>query len=138
MSHGRTLAPHRPELVSEGPAAVRPRWLAMAMSSDHKDVGRLYIGASFSFLALGIAAYLLIRLQLAVPENNLIEPVTFNRLLSVGSATLIVLFALPFAFIAMILAAGGWPGWWVVGWVTAAMVGGRTCAMAAATGAYGM
>ncbi len=31
----------------------------------------------------------------------------------------------------MILAAGGWPGWWTVGWVTAAMVGARTCAMAA-------
>ena len=40
-------------------------------------------------------------------------------------------FALPFAYIAMVLAAGGWPGWWTVGWVTAAMVGGRTCAMAA-------
>jgi 4-hydroxybenzoate polyprenyltransferase len=40
-------------------------------------------------------------------------------------------FALPFAYIAMALAAGGWPGWWTVGWVTAAMVGGRTCAMAA-------
>ncbi|MBI2162243.1 MAG: UbiA family prenyltransferase [Candidatus Rokubacteria bacterium] len=39
-------------------------------------------------------------------------------------------FALPFAYIAMVLAAGGWPGWWTVGWVTAAMVGGRTCAMA--------
>lgn len=39
-------------------------------------------------------------------------------------------FALPFAYIAMALAAGGWPGWWTVGWVTAAMVGGRTCAMA--------
>ena len=38
------------------------------------------------------------RLQLGVPENDLIEPVTFNRLLSVGSATLIVLFALPIAF----------------------------------------
>src|SRR5262249_60841177 len=31
----------------------------------------------------------------------------------------------------MALAAGGWPGWWTVLWVTAAMVGGRTCAMAA-------
>ena len=41
------------------------------------------------------------------------------------------IFALPFAYIAMVLAAGGWPGWWTVGWVTAAMVGGRTCAMAA-------
>jgi 4-hydroxybenzoate polyprenyltransferase len=30
----------------------------------------------------------------------------------------------------MVLAAGGWPGWWTVGWVTAAMAGARTCAMA--------
>jgi 4-hydroxybenzoate polyprenyltransferase len=41
------------------------------------------------------------------------------------------IFALPFAYIAMVLAAGGWPGWWSLGWVTAAMVGARTCAMAA-------
>jgi cytochrome c oxidase subunit I len=97
MSNG-TLAPHRPELVTEGPARARPRWLEMVMSPDHKDVGRLYIGGSLSFLVLGIVCFLLIRLQLAIPENNLIEPVTFNRILSVGSATLIVLFALPFAF----------------------------------------
>ena len=98
MADGRTIAPHRPELVTEGPPTPRPRWLEMVMSTDHKDVGRLYIGASFSFLVLGIVAFLLIRLQLSVPENELIEPVIFNRLLSVGSATLIVLFALPFAF----------------------------------------
>ena len=30
----------------------------------------------------------------------------------------------------MVLAARGWPGLWTVGWVTAAMVGARTCAMA--------
>ena len=39
-------------------------------------------------------------------------------------------FALPFAYIAMVLASGGWPGWLTVGWVTAAMIGARTCAMA--------
>ncbi|MBI3625237.1 MAG: UbiA family prenyltransferase [Candidatus Rokubacteria bacterium] len=38
-------------------------------------------------------------------------------------------FALPFAYVAMVLAAGGWPGWRVVIWVTLAMVGGRTLAM---------
>ena len=98
MSNGRTIAPHRPELVTQGPAPTRPRWLEMVTSPDHKDVGRLYIGAALSFLVLGIVAFLLMRLQLAVPENDLIDPVTFNRLLSVGSATLIVLFALPFVF----------------------------------------
>jgi 4-hydroxybenzoate polyprenyltransferase len=41
------------------------------------------------------------------------------------------IFALPFAFIAMLLAARGWPGWWTVAWVTVAMAGARTCAMAA-------
>jgi len=38
-------------------------------------------------------------------------------------------FALPFAYIAMVLAADGWPGWHTLGWVTLAMVGGRTLAM---------
>ena len=40
------------------------------------------------------------------------------------------IFALPFAYIAMVLAARGWPGAWTVLWVTLAMVGARTCAMA--------
>jgi 4-hydroxybenzoate polyprenyltransferase len=39
-------------------------------------------------------------------------------------------FALPFAYIAMMLAAGGWPGVRTVGWITVAMIGARTCAMA--------
>ncbi len=38
-------------------------------------------------------------------------------------------FALPFAYVAMVLAAGGWPAWGVVIWVTLAMVGARTLAM---------
>ena len=38
-------------------------------------------------------------------------------------------FALPFAYVAMVLAAGGWPGWRVVVWVTLAMAGARTLAM---------
>lgn len=41
------------------------------------------------------------------------------------------LFALPFAYAGMLLAARGWPGWSVFGLVTLAMVGARTAAMAA-------
>ncbi|HVT60026.1 MAG TPA: UbiA-like polyprenyltransferase [Thermoanaerobaculia bacterium] len=39
------------------------------------------------------------------------------------------LFALPFAFMGMMLAAGGWPAWRTVGWIVAAMVGARSAAM---------
>lgn len=38
-------------------------------------------------------------------------------------------FALPFAYMGMILAEMIWPSWSVFGWVTAAMVGARTAAM---------
>ena len=38
-------------------------------------------------------------------------------------------FALPFAYVAMVLAADGWPAWRVVVWVTLAMTGARTLAM---------
>ncbi len=98
MSDGRTVAPHRPELVTDGVPTSRPRWIEMATSTDHKDVGRMFIGAAFSFLVLALLGYALMRLQLAVPENTLIEPITFNRLLSIAGTTLIVLFALPLAF----------------------------------------
>jgi 4-hydroxybenzoate polyprenyltransferase len=40
------------------------------------------------------------------------------------------LFALPFAYGGMILAAHGWPGWSVFFWVTVAMIGARTASMA--------
>jgi cytochrome c oxidase subunit 1 len=98
MSAGRTVAPQRPELVTDGVKTQRPRWIELATSTDHKDVGRMYIAAAVSFLMLAMVAYLLMQLQLVVPENTLIEPTTFNRLLSVGGTTLIVLFALPLAF----------------------------------------
>jgi 4-hydroxybenzoate polyprenyltransferase len=38
-------------------------------------------------------------------------------------------FALPFALMGMMLAAGGWPAWRTVGWIVVAMVGARSAAM---------
>lgn len=38
-------------------------------------------------------------------------------------------FALPFAYMGMVLAAGGWPTWWQFFWITVAMASARTLAM---------
>jgi 4-hydroxybenzoate polyprenyltransferase len=40
-------------------------------------------------------------------------------------------FALPFAYLGMVLAARGWPGWHAFVWITVAMAAARTTAMAA-------
>ncbi len=40
------------------------------------------------------------------------------------------LFALPFAFLGAVLAAEGLPSWWRIVWITVAMVGARSAAMA--------
>jgi heme/copper-type cytochrome/quinol oxidase subunit 1 len=97
MSTGPVIAPHRPELVTDRVQSKRAGWIQLSTSTDHKDVGRLYLGGALAFLALGLVGFFLMKLQLIVPQNTMIEPVTFNRILSVTSASLVVLFAVPMA-----------------------------------------
>jgi cytochrome c oxidase subunit 1 len=87
----------RPEVVADGLSRSRPRWIEIVTSADHKDVGRVMIGAALGFLFIALVELLLMRLQLAVPENTLLTPVTFNRMLSLYGATAIFLFAVPLA-----------------------------------------
>jgi cytochrome c oxidase subunit 1 len=88
----------RPELVVDGfPARQRPRWVELATSADHKDVGRILICGSFGFLFIAAVEMLLMRLQLAIPENTFLSPVAFNRMLSDYGATAVFFFAIPLA-----------------------------------------
>ncbi len=92
-----TLAPARPELVADGVPRRRPGWVRLTTSGDHKAVGTVFIGAALGFCVLALVELVLMRLQLIVPENTLLTPVTFYRLLSVHGATVVFLFALPLA-----------------------------------------
>jgi heme/copper-type cytochrome/quinol oxidase subunit 1 len=87
----------RPEVVVDGYSRRRPRWIEVVTSADHKDVGRVMIAAALGFLFIALVELLLMRLQLAIPENTLLTPVTFNRMLSLYGATAIFLFAIPLA-----------------------------------------
>jgi cytochrome c oxidase subunit 1 len=87
----------RPEIVVDGFPRRRPRWIEIATSADHKDVGRMLIGASLGFLFIALVELLLMRLQLVIPENTFLTPVTFDRMLSLYGATAIFLFAIPLA-----------------------------------------
>jgi hypothetical protein len=87
----------RPEVVAGGFPRRRPRWIELTTSADHKDVGRVMIVAALGFLFIALIELLLMRLQLAIPENSLLTPVTFNRMLSLYGATAIFFFAIPLA-----------------------------------------
>jgi cytochrome c oxidase subunit 1 len=87
----------RPELVVDGFPARRPRWVELATSANHKDIGRILITAALGFLFIAVIELLLMRLQLAIPENSFLTPVTFNRMLSLYGTTAIFFFAIPLA-----------------------------------------
>jgi cytochrome c oxidase subunit 1 len=81
--------------VIDGYPRARAGWVRLVTSADHKDVGRIMIGAALGFLSIAVLEFLLMRLQLAIPENSFLSPVTFNRMLSLYGTTAIFLFAVP-------------------------------------------
>ncbi len=87
-----------PEVVSDGFPQRRSRWIEIATSGDHKDSGRLLLTAALGFLFLAVLEFLLMRLQLAIPENTFLPPYTFNRILSAYGATSVFLVLLPLCF----------------------------------------
>ncbi len=62
---------------------------------DHKRIGILYGVTAFAFFLIGGLEALLIRLQLAVPNNTLIHPETYNQLFTMHGTTMIFLVVMP-------------------------------------------
>src|SRR5581483_4587465 len=79
--------------------AERQHWeLAWLSTVDHKRIGVLYMvtGLVF-FVAAGLDA-IFIRLQLAVPNNTLPSPDTYNWIFTMHGTTMILLVAMPVLF----------------------------------------
>jgi len=91
-----TVAPARPEIVTDAMPRRRPAWIENATSGDHKVVGLMFIATSLTFLVLALTEFVLMRVQLIVPESTIIDPIIFDRLLSTYGATAAVFFGIPF------------------------------------------
>ena len=62
---------------------------------DHKEIGIRYIVTAFGFLALGGVESLIMRLQLARPNQHLLTPEQYNQLFTMHGITMIFLYASP-------------------------------------------
>ena len=74
---------------------TRPGLAGFLSTVDHKDIGIRYIFTAFVFLILGGVEALIMRIQLARPEQSLLTPEQYNQLFSMHGMTMIFLYALP-------------------------------------------
>src|SRR6266513_1848654 len=67
-------------------------WLS---SINHQEIGRRYILTAFIFLLIGGVEALLMRLQLAKPENTFLTAGRYNQIFTLHGTTMMFLFAVP-------------------------------------------
>ncbi|HET7356386.1 MAG TPA: cbb3-type cytochrome c oxidase subunit I, partial [Nocardioidaceae bacterium] len=77
------------------PEPQRSRLLDWLMTTDHKKIGIMYLVTTFVFFMLGGIEALLMRLQLAEPNNTLLGGERFNQLITLHGTTMVFLFVVP-------------------------------------------
>lgn len=70
-------------------------WRGRLSTVDHKIIGLRYIYTAFLFLLIGGIEALILRLQLARPDQSLLTPEQYNQIFTMHGVTMIFLYALP-------------------------------------------
>ena len=73
----------------------RPGFLGSLASASHKTIGLRYIVTAFVFFILGGLEAAVIRLQLARPENRLVNPDLYDQIFTMHGTTMMFFFAVP-------------------------------------------
>jgi hypothetical protein len=89
----RPISP--PEVGLQGLRQRQGGWLRWLTTTDHKRIGIMYLYATFLFFILGGVEALIMRLQLAQPNNTLVSPETYNGLVTMHGTTMVFLFLVP-------------------------------------------
>jgi cytochrome c oxidase subunit 1 len=74
---------------------TKGRFASWATTVDHKRIGILYIVTSLVFFAAGGILALLMRAQLATPNEHFIEKDSYNELLTIHGTTMVFLVVVP-------------------------------------------
>src|SRR5580700_1953415 len=82
-------------LAESGTKIESSRLYSWVATVDHKRIGILYLGTSLVFFIIGGIEALLVRLQLAVPNNDLLSPDAFNQIFTMHGTTMIFLVVMP-------------------------------------------
>jgi cytochrome c oxidase subunit I+III len=75
--------------------AARPGFIGWLGQCNHKAVGRRFVFTSFGFLLIGGVMALLMRTQLALPDNDVMGPDGYNQLFTMHGTIMMFLFVVP-------------------------------------------
>jgi cytochrome c oxidase subunit I len=70
-------------------------WRGWLSTVDHKTIGIRYLVTAFIFLLMGGVEALIMRVQLARPDQTLLTPEQYNQLFTMHGITMIFLYSLP-------------------------------------------
>jgi cytochrome c oxidase subunit I len=82
-------------------AQARSRWdkntglISWLTTVDHKKLGILYLYTTFFFFLIGGIMALLVRVQLAEPQNKFLTPAQYNQIFTMHGTTMIFLWIIP-------------------------------------------
>jgi cytochrome c oxidase subunit I len=85
----------RPQIIAHGVDREHRGWTSWLTTTDHKKIGILYLWTVLVFFVLGGVEALLIRTQLAVPENTFLTPEKYNQIMTMHGTTMIFLVIVP-------------------------------------------
>ena len=72
-------------------------WRSWLFTVDHKRIGIMYGVAAIGFFVVGGFEAMLIRIQLAGPDNTVLSADIYNQMFTMHATTMIFLFAMPMA-----------------------------------------
>jgi len=72
-------------------------WKSWVFTVDHKKLGIMYGVVALFFFLVGGAEALLIRLQLAAPDNTVLSADLYNQMFTMHATTMVFLFVMPMA-----------------------------------------
>src|ERR1044071_236478 len=73
----------------------RPGFIGWLESTNHKDIAMRYIVTAFIFFVMAGVLAMLMRIQLALPQNTFIGPDLYNQFFTVHGTAMMFLFAVP-------------------------------------------
>ncbi|GAB3363865.1 aa3-type cytochrome oxidase subunit I [Amycolatopsis echigonensis] len=90
----------RPAVIAAAPRRGKKGsvLLSLLRTTDHKQIGLLYLGSSFAFFLIGGAMALLMRGELAQPGLQFLSQEQYNQLFTMHGTIMLLLYATPNVF----------------------------------------